>query len=304
MRRTVAYIRVSTEEQGLEGYSLPDQERRAREAAARRGEEIDEVYSDRHTGKSRNRPGLRRLLADAQAGTVGTVIVSEVDRLARRASHALAIDEELHRFGAGCVFLEQNIDTTTDNGKLMFTIYAGMAEYERTQILRRTRNGRAQKAREGKASRPERVTPYGYRYIPEAHRADYEKLVELGQEPPPINGWVIVESEAAVVRRIFRDIADGMTIGAVCAALNREGVPTKRGGPWRHATVWAMLHRSHFWGKATHGKSKKEKRWLAALPVLSGAAPRLHRRSTEQLPRGERWARRAGRVEQAPRARG
>jgi DNA invertase Pin-like site-specific DNA recombinase len=38
-----------------------------------------------------------------------------VDRLARRASHALAIDEELPRFGAGCMFLEQNIDTTTDN---------------------------------------------------------------------------------------------------------------------------------------------------------------------------------------------
>jgi hypothetical protein len=169
----------------------------------------------------------------------------------------LAIDEELHRFGAGCVFLEQNIDTTTDNGKLMFTIYAGMAEYERTQILRRTRNGRAQKAREGKASRPERVTPNGYRYIPAKKRADYEKLVELGQEPPHINGWVIVESEAAVVRRIFRDIAAGMTVATVCTALNREGVPTKRGGPWRHATVWAMLHRSHFWGKATHGYSKR-----------------------------------------------
>jgi site-specific DNA recombinase len=48
-----------------------------------------------------------------------------------------------------------------------------------------------------------------------------------------------------------------MTVAAVCTALNREGVPTKRGGPWRHATVWAMLHRSHFWGKATHGYSRR-----------------------------------------------
>jgi len=111
-RRTVLYIRVSTEEQALEGFSLPDQERRGRAAALKRGADVEEVYTDHHTGKSRNRPGLKRLLADAQAGTVGTVILTEVDRLARRASHALAIDEELRRYGAGCVFLEQSIDTT------------------------------------------------------------------------------------------------------------------------------------------------------------------------------------------------
>jgi len=177
--------------------------------------------------------------------------------LARRASHALAIDEELHRYGAGCVFLEQNIDTTTDNGKLMFTIYAGIAEYERTQILKRTRNGQAQKAREGQIHRPERVTPYGYRYIPQAQRADYERLVGLGEEPPHSDGWAIVEREATVVRRIFEGVAGGLSIGALCTALNREDVPTKRGGAWRHATIWAMLHRSHFWGIATHGHSKR-----------------------------------------------
>ena len=256
-RRTVCYVRVSTEEQALEGFSLPDQERRGRAAAAKRGDDVAEVYSDHHTGKSRNRPGLKRLLADAQAGTVGTVIITEVDRLARRASHALAIDEELHRFGAGCVFLEQNIDTTTDNGKLMFTIYAGIAEYERTQILKRTRNGQAQKAREGRVHRPAHMTPYGYLYIPQAQRADYERLADLGEEPPHINGWVIVEREAAVVRRIFEGIAGGLSVGALCATLNGEGVPTKRGNPWRHATIWAMLHRSHFWGSATHGHSKR-----------------------------------------------
>jgi len=139
----------------------------------------------------------------------------------------------------------------------MFTIYAGIAEYERTQILKRTRNGQAQKAREGQVHRAARVTPYGYRYIPQAQRADYERLVGLGEEPPHIDGWAIIAHEAVVVRRIFGDIAGGLSIGALCTALNQEGVATKRGGPWRHATIWAMLHRSHFWGKATHGHSKR-----------------------------------------------
>jgi len=257
-RINAAYIRVSTEEQALEGYSLADQERRIRVYGKSNGLEIGKVYADHHTGKSRNRPGLKELLSDAEVGSVGTVITTEVDRLARRTSHALSIDEELRRFGAGCVFLEQNIDTTTDNGRFMFTIHASIAELERSQIRKRTRAGQAQKAREGRVSRTYRTTPLGYRYIPLAQRAAHEKRVELGQEPPHINGFVIVEYEAATVRHIFEGAASGLSLSTIAAQLTQERVPTKRRREhWEHSTLYDMIHRSHFWGKATYGYEKR-----------------------------------------------
>src|SRR5438094_9443511 len=98
-RRTVAYIRVSTEEQATEGYSLLDQERacrlyaQARVAIQEAGwTEIDEVYGDPGvSGALRERPGLCRLIADAKAGTVGRVICTKLDRIGRKAAVILAI---------------------------------------------------------------------------------------------------------------------------------------------------------------------------------------------------------------------
>src|ERR671933_520328 len=94
-RLTVAYIRVSTEEQALRGYSLPEQEDQCRAyARAKQWDELARVYPDEGvSGTTRDRNGLTQLLSDARAGKIARVIFTRLDRLARTAKLIPDLDD-------------------------------------------------------------------------------------------------------------------------------------------------------------------------------------------------------------------
>ena len=99
-RRAVLYVRVSTDEQ-VKGYSLAQQIEALRAYAAREGYEVIEEVSDPgYSGLFLDRPGLDRARDLIEAGEVAAGVAQDADRIARKAGHRLALDEEAERHGA------------------------------------------------------------------------------------------------------------------------------------------------------------------------------------------------------------
>ena len=105
----------------------------------------DPIFSDKHTGTTADRPSLKECRNYLRKGD--SLIITKMDRLARSTFHLTQIAEELKVKGADLVVLDQNIDTTTPTGKLLFNMLASIAEFE-TEIRRERQLEGIEKAKE------------------------------------------------------------------------------------------------------------------------------------------------------------
>jgi len=136
-RVLIGYARVSTDAQDLT---------HQRDMLAAAG--CSRIFAEKITGTRRDRPELARMLDHLRAGDV--VIVTALDRLARSTRDLLEIAEQLQVKGAGLRSLaEPWADTTSPAGKMVLTVFAGIAEFERSLIVERTRRGREAAKRRG-----------------------------------------------------------------------------------------------------------------------------------------------------------
>src|SRR3954454_25182207 len=117
------------------------------------------IYEEKVSGAKRDRPELARLLDHMREGDV--VVVARLDRLARSTRDLLEIAEQLKDAGAGLRSLgEPWADTTSPAGKMVLTVFAGIAEFERALIHQRTSSGRvAARTRGVRFGRPPKLTP-------------------------------------------------------------------------------------------------------------------------------------------------
>lgn len=124
----IGYARVSTDDQSL------DSQTDALSAAG-----AERVFADKISGSRRARPELDRMLEQLRDGDV--VTVTKYDRLARSLKDLLEIVEAIRERGAGFRSLAEDIDTTTPAGRLVFHVFASIAQFERERISERTREG-------------------------------------------------------------------------------------------------------------------------------------------------------------------
>jgi len=143
----IGYARVSTDDQNL------DLQRDALEKAG-----CEKIYADQQSGASTERLGLNGILEMARPGD--TLVVWRLDRLGRSLKHLIHLMEQLDRQGIGLRSLQENIDTTTSGGRLVFHLFGALAEFERNLIRERTRAGlSAARARGRQGGRPKRLDP-------------------------------------------------------------------------------------------------------------------------------------------------
>ncbi|MFC2062243.1 recombinase family protein [Elusimicrobiota bacterium] len=132
------YIRVSTEDQAKEGYSLEVQREYLESFAEWEGYEIFKVYCDDGVSAfSTRRPALQELLEDARERKFDLVLVYKIDRFSRNLKDLLNLVDELSSYGVGFKSATEPFDTTTSAGKLMFQQLGSFAEFERNRIAER-----------------------------------------------------------------------------------------------------------------------------------------------------------------------
>ena len=126
----IGYARVSTDDQNLDAQT---------DALTAAG--ADKLFADKISGSKRERPELNKMLEQLRDGDV--VTVTKYDRLARSLKDLLEIVETVRARGAGFRSLAEDIDTTTPAGRLVFHVFASIAQFERERISERTKEGLA-----------------------------------------------------------------------------------------------------------------------------------------------------------------
>jgi site-specific DNA recombinase len=199
------------------------------------------------------RPGLEALRDLAAQGHIEAVLAYSPDRLSRKYAYQVLLAEEFNRQGVELVFLKAPSSATPEDQ--MVVQFQGMiAEYERAQIIERSRRGKRHRAKQG-AINVLSGAPYGYRYVKKSDNATayYE----------------VIETEADVVRLIFDNYTKGgLSINAIARLLNDRRIPTRTGSSrWERSTVWAMLRNPAYQGKACFGKTERAARKKITRPL-------------------------------------
>jgi site-specific DNA recombinase len=223
--RVGLYLRVSTELQAEEGNGI-DAQRAAMISRCKKEEwtDIHEYVDAGASGKStEGRHEFQRLMADAKAGAIQIVMAAKLDRIARNTVDFLQTADELTKAGCRLVMLEPDIDLGTDTGRVMATMFAAFAEWERKLIAQRVMSGKAEQAKVGEFNGS--PIPYGY-------TAD----------------WKIIVDESVIIRRIFAEFLAGKTFAAIADGLNSEGISTRRGARWQHPQVKHIIRNGVYAG--------------------------------------------------------
>ena len=210
MKRAALYIRVSTQEQAQEGYSIGEQRERLIAYCKAHDWAIADIYVDGgYSGSNLKRPAIQKLMTETAKFDV--VLVYKLDRLSRSQRDTLYLIEEIFLPNTvDFVSMQESFDTSSPFGKAMIGLLAVFAQLEREQIKERTQMGRIARAKLG-LYHGGGFNPIGY---------DYR------------NGKLTINPyEAEQIRKIFKWYLDGMSLIHITELLHKEGY-TNRYGSW------------------------------------------------------------------------
>lgn len=213
----IGYTRVSTAEQAAEGWTLAQQRKDIEAECHRRGWTLVEVIEDAgYTGRNDERPGLHRALTllGRRRNPPKAIVVTRLDRLARSLVNLATYIDLSAKQGWGLVALDQELNTTTANGRLVARIIASVAQWESEVNGERVREGMAEARANGK-------------------RFGYE-----------------VQVDPQTTARIVRARNRGRSYAAIARTLDKSTPPPGGGARWYPSTVERIYKRA----AAQHGK--------------------------------------------------
>lgn len=215
------YIRVSTQEQANEGYSIGEQKERLEKYTEAHDWIIYKVYTDPgFSGGSTDRPGLQQLIKDVKNKKVDKVLVYKLDRLSRSQKDTLYLIEDIFlKNGVDFVSMTENFDTSTPFGIAMVGILSVFAQLEREKIKERMQLGLDARAKEGYYHGGP-YAPIGYDYI------DGELIIN--------------EYEALQIRKIYELASTGLPIYSVYKYM-RDHNYTHKYGKWTDSAIRSVL---------------------------------------------------------------
>lgn len=224
--RLLGYVRVSTDEQALEGVSLDAQRHRLGLYAELQGAQLVDVLGDEGISGKRadNRPALQEALRRLKAGEADGLVVLKLDRLSRSTRDVLELVDLSGRQGWALHSISEKLDTGSAAGRFVLTILAGLAQMEREQISERTTFALAHMRANGLKTGGD--LPFGFRLAEDGR--------SLEQHP----------EEQEVVACVRELVAEGQSMRKVAEELNRRGILTKKGKAWTHVQVGSVLRAS------------------------------------------------------------
>ena len=224
-KRCAIYTRKSVDEGLEQEFNSLDAQREAGEAFVLSQKAngwicMPEHYDDGgFSSGNMNRPALRKLLNDCEAGLIDIIIVYKLDRLSRSICDFADLTKKFDEWGVQFVSVTQEINTATSAGRMMLNILITFAQYEREIITERVRDKMSASRKKGKWVGG--VVPMGYR-------------VE--------NKHLVVEpAEAEVIRKIFQRYVEIQSPKLIAMELNEQGIRTKQGKKWNSPHVLRIL---------------------------------------------------------------
>jgi len=235
-KRCAVYCRVSSDERLDQSFNSIDAQREAGVAyvtsqKAEGWELIPEFYEDPgFSGGNMNRPGLKQLLADIQAGKIDIVEVYKIDRLSRSLADFAKMVEVFDNQNVSFSSVTQQINSATSMGRLMLNVLLSFAQFEREVTGERIRDKIAASKRKGMWMGG--AVPYGYR-------------VE--------NRMLLIEpKEAVLVKQIFERFNTEKSVTKIVQHLNEQDIRTKRNCKFCKQSVYKILHNRTYIGEISH----------------------------------------------------
>jgi site-specific DNA recombinase len=245
LSNAVIYARVSSARQ-KEQETISSQTAALRAHAKQCGLEVPEQWifcDDGHSGATLVRPALEKLRDLVAQVPVDVVLVYSPDRLARKYAYQALLIEEFAKAGSSVMFVKGPSSDSPEDA-LLVQFQGMIAEYERAQIIERTRRGKTHRARQGTVNVLSGA-PFGYRYVRKNEHAEAR--------------YDVVAHEAAIVAELLRRyVEDGVAIADLARWLTATGVATRTGKfRWDRSVIWAMLRNPAYAGRACFGKTMR-----------------------------------------------
>jgi site-specific DNA recombinase len=233
MKRVVIYIRVSTQEQAQEGYSIQAQKDKLTAYCIARDWIIHEIYVDGgFSGSNIDRPGIQQLIQDVKNSLIDIVLVYKLDRLSRSQKDTLYLIEDIFlKNNADLVSMQESFDTSSPFGRAMVGMLSVFAQLERESIRERSMMGQRERAKEG-LHHGSRMSPIGYEYEGDS--------------------MVVNEYEAAQVRMIYTLYLEGKSMGSIAKYMREAGFRHKYSNYANTRTIANILSRAVYAGKIKH----------------------------------------------------
>lgn len=231
--RVAAYCRVSTDSDEQAG-SYETQVNHYTEYIGRNKEwELAGIYTDDGISgtNTKKREGFNEMIDDCMAGKIDMVITKSISRFARNTIDCLKYVRQLKEKNIAIIFEKENINTLEASGELLLTIMASLAQQESASLSQNVKLGLQFRYQEGKVQ------------INHEHFLGYTK-----DEDGNLN---VVEEEAKIVRRIFREYLEGASFRDIAEGLERDKIKT--GGKkykWHLSTVQGILRNEKYIGDA------------------------------------------------------
>lgn len=235
-KRCAVYCRVSSDERLDQSFNSIDAQREAGIAyvasqKAEGWELVPDFYEDPgFSGGNMERPGLKRLLKDIQAGKIDIVVVYKIDRLSRSLADFAKMVEVFDNHMVSFSSVTQQINSATSMGRLMLNVLLSFAQFEREVTGERIRDKIAASKRKGMWMGGS--VPLGYRV---ENRA-------LQIEP----------QEAELVQRIFEQFITEKSTTKIVKELNEQGIQTKRKKAFCKQSIYKILHNRTYIGEISH----------------------------------------------------
>ena len=218
-RRVAGYARVSTDsEEQLTSYEAQVDYYTGYIRSHPDWEFVD-VYTDEGISATNtlHRDGFNRMIRDAMAGKIDLIVTKSVSRFARNTVDSLTTIRKLKEHGTEVYFEKEGIYTFDSKGELLITIMASLSQQESQSISQNVKMGIQYRFQQGKV------------------RVNHSRFLGYTKDPTT-GGLVIVDKEAAVVRRIYRDFLDGAGFAEIAHSLEADFVPNGAGNMKWHPT--------------------------------------------------------------------
>lgn len=233
MRRVAGYARVSTDDDDQANSYEAQVDYYERYIKNHDGWQYVAIYTDDGISgtSTKHRDGFNQMIADALAGKIDLIVTKSVSRFARNTVDSLTTVRKLKDKGVEVFFEKENIWTLDSKGELLITIMSSLAQEESRSISENVTWGHRKRFQDGKV------------YMPFKHFLGYDR----GENGEP----VINPEQAEIVRRIYRQYLEGMSIPQIAASLDADGIPTPmRRSKWSHSTIHSILTNEKYKGDA------------------------------------------------------